>query len=128
MSNDSRLFGRRILVVEDETIASWSLEQMLADLGYEVVGPAARVKQALAMIETEAIDAGVLDINLNGEKCYPVADVLAARGVPFVFSTGYNKESLPDGYRDFPMLQKPYDTAALAAVLSELLTSKSSTE
>jgi DNA-binding NtrC family response regulator len=124
MSNDSRLFGRRILVVEDEMIASWTLEQMLADLGYEVVGPAARVKEALAMIETEVIDAVLLDINLNGEKSYPVADVLAARGVPFFFSTGYNKDSIPHGYRDFPMLQKPYDATRLAAILVHLLIPK----
>jgi CheY-like chemotaxis protein len=125
MSNDSRLFGRRILVVEDEMIASWTLEQMLADLGYEVVGPAARVKEALAMIETEVIDAVLLDINLNGEKSYPVADVLAARGVPFFFSTGYNKDSMPNGYRDFPMLQKPYGAPRLAAMLAQLLIRKS---
>ena len=79
MNNDRPLFGHRILVVEDEVIASWTLEQMLAQLGYEVVGPAARVNEALAMIETEAIDAVLLDINLNGEKSYPVADVLAAQ-------------------------------------------------
>jgi CheY-like chemotaxis protein len=124
MSNDSLLSGRRILVVEDEMIAAWALEQILADLGYEVIGPAARVKEALAMIETEAIDAVLLDINLNGEKSYPVADALAARGVPFFFSTGYNKDSMPKGYRHFPMLQKPYDAAKLAAILAQLLTAK----
>ena len=67
----------------------------------------------------------VLDINLNGENSYPVADVLAARGVPFFFSTGYNKDSIPHGYRDFPMLQKPYDATRLAAILAHLLISKS---
>jgi CheY-like chemotaxis protein len=118
--------GRRVLVVEDEVMVSWLLEDMLVDLGYEIVGPAARVNQALAMVEAEAIDLAILDVNLNGEKSYPVADALTARGVPFAFSTGYN--NLPVCYRDFPMLQKPYDMAALAAVLSKLLTSKSSTE
>jgi CheY-like chemotaxis protein len=115
--------GRRVLVVEDEVMVSWVLEDMLVDLGYEIVGPAARIDQALAMVEAEAIDLALLDINLNGEKSYPVADALTNRGVPFAFSTGYN--NLPACYRDFPMLQKPYDTTALAAVLSKLLTSKS---
>jgi CheY-like chemotaxis protein len=124
MSNDSPLSGRRILVVEDEMIAAWVLEKMLADMGYKVVGPAARVKEALAMIETEATDAVLLDINLNGEKSYPVADALAARGVPFFFSTGYNKDSMPHGYRDFPMLQKPYEATKLAAILAHLLSPK----
>jgi CheY-like chemotaxis protein len=121
MNNDSALSGRRILVVEDEMIAAWTFEQMLAELGCKVVGPAARVNEALAMIEAEAIDAVLLDINLNGEKSYPVADVLAARGVPFFFSTGYNKDSMPHGYRDFPMLQKPYGATELSAILAHLL-------
>jgi CheY-like chemotaxis protein len=125
MSNDSSLFGRRILVVEDEMIASWTFEKMLAALGCNIVGPAARVKEALAMIETEAIDAVLLDINLNGEKSFPVADVLAARGVPFFFSTGYNKDSIPRGYQDVPMLQKPYDATRLAAIPAHLLIPKS---
>jgi CheY-like chemotaxis protein len=101
--------GRRVLLVEDEVMVSWVLEDMLVDLGYEIVGPAARVNQALAMVEAEAINLAVFDVNLNGEKSYPVADALTARGVPFAFSTGYNKEGLAVCYRDFPMLQKPYD-------------------
>jgi CheY-like chemotaxis protein len=125
MSNDGALFGRRILVVEDEMIASWRWEKMLVELGCKVVGPAARVNEALAMIETEAIDAVLLDINLNGEKSYPVADVLAARDVPFFFSTGYNKDSIPPGYQDFPVLQKPYGATELSAILAHLLIPKS---
>jgi two-component sensor histidine kinase/DNA-binding response OmpR family regulator len=116
------LSGRRVLVVEDEVMVAWTLEDMLAELGCTVVGPAVRVDQALAMIETEAVDAVVLDVNLNGEKSYPVADALAARGVPFVFSTGYNKNNLLTGYRAFPMLQKPFNRAKLGGALAELLT------
>ena len=67
MSANSSLSGRRILVVEDEVIVAWLLEDMLADFGCAVIGPAARVGQALAMVEAEAIDAAVLDVNLNGE-------------------------------------------------------------
>src|SRR4051794_22900016 len=90
---DCPLSGRRVLVVEDEMIVAWLLQDMLADLGCAVVGPAARVSQALAMIDAEAIDAAVLDVNLNGQKSYPVADALAARGMPFVFSTGYGRRA-----------------------------------
>ena len=114
--------GRRVLVVEDEVMVSWLLEDMLVELSYQIVGPAARVDQALALVEAEQIDLAVLDVNLNGEKSYPVADALTARGVPFAFSTGYNKQGLPVCYRELPMLQKPYDMATLAAVLSKLLT------
>ena len=118
------LSGRRVLVVEDETMVAWLLEDMLADLGCAVVGPAAHVNQALAMLDAEAIDAAVLDVNLNGQNSYPVADALAARGVPFVFSTGYNKDSLPNSYQGFPVLQKPFDRLKLRDTLAKLLTPK----
>ncbi len=121
---NSALSGRRVLVVEDEVMVSWMLEDMLTDSGYEIVGPAASVNQALAMVEAEAIDLAILDINLNGERSYPVADALIARGVPFAFSTGYNKEGMPVCYRDFPVLQKPLIMAELTLVLSKLLTPK----
>lgn len=115
------LFGRRILLIEDEVMIAWALEDMLTGLGCAVVGPAASVQQALTMISTEAIDAAVLDVNLNGEKSYPVADALAARGVPFVFSTGYNKNNLQDGYLGFPILQKPFERSKLGGALVKLL-------
>ena len=116
------LSGRRVLVVEDETMVAWLLEDMLADLGCAVVGPAAHVNQALAMLDAEAIDAAVLDVNLNGQNSYPVAAALAARGVPFVFSTGYNKDSLPNTNQSFPVLQKPFDRLKLGDTLAKLLT------
>ena len=119
---NSGLSGRRVLLVEDEVMVAWALEDMLAELGCTVVGPAARVDQALAMIEAEAVDAVVLDVNLNGERSYPVADALAARGVPFVFSTGYNKNGLHAGYLGFPMLQKPFERSQLSDALARLLT------
>jgi DNA-binding NtrC family response regulator len=121
---NSPLSGRRVLVVEDEMIVAWLLEDMLADLGYAVVGPASRLNQALALLDTEAIEAAVLDVNLNGQKSFPIADALAARGVPFAFSTGYHKESLPNSYQDFPALQKPFDRSELADTLAKLLTEK----
>jgi len=97
---------------------------MFADLGCTVVGPASSVNQALSMIDTEAIDAAVLDINLNGQMSYPVADALAMRGVPFVFSTGYDKDTLLDRYRIFPILQKPIQQSELSDALANLLTPK----
>ena len=121
---NSPFSGRRVLLVEDEMLVVWLLEDMLADLGCTVVGPASSVDQALAMIDSEVIDAAVLDVNLNGQMSYPVADALAARGVRFVFSTGYDKETLLDGYRSFPMLQKPFHRSELSNTLSTLLTSK----
>ena len=84
------LSGRRVLVVEDEMMILMMIEDMLADLGCESVTAAATVDQALALIDAQTFDAAMLDMNLNGNKSYAVADALAARGVPFVFSTGYS--------------------------------------
>jgi DNA-binding NtrC family response regulator len=124
MSDESVLSGRRVLIVEDEVMVAWALEDILTGIGCVILGPAARVNQALAMIETESIDVALLDINLNGEKSYPVADALAVRGVPFVFSTGYRQDRMPDGYQQFPLLQKPFSGEKLAEALAKLVMQK----
>ena len=98
-----------------------NVEDMLADLGCQAVSAAANVDQALALIDAQAFDAAMVDVNLDGRKSYQVADALAARGVPFVFSTGYSGESLDDGYRDRPVLGKPYRIADLTEILKRLL-------
>ena len=100
-----------------------NLEDMLADLGCGSVSAAATVDQALALIEGQDFDAAVVDVNLDGRKSYRVADALAARGVPFAFSTGYSSQSLNEGYRDRPVLGKPYRNGELAAILTRLLVS-----
>lgn len=113
----SPLTGRRILVVEDEMMVAWLLQDMLDHLGCVVVGPAFSVDEALAMIEAQAFDAAVLDVNLNGQMSYPVADSLVARNLPFVFSSGYASNRLQEGYRTFPALQKPYHLSELRNAL-----------
>lgn len=118
---DKLLSGRRILVVEDEMLVLLNVEDMLADLGCTSVSVAATVDQALALIAAQTFDAAMVDVNLNGRKSYLVADALAARGVPFVFSTGYSGESLDDGHRDRPVLGKPYREVDLVEVLKRLL-------
>jgi len=100
--------GLRVLLVEDENLIAVLLEDMLAELGHSVVGPVARLGKALEMAESAAIDLAILDVNINGEQAYPVADALAARGIPFVFSTGYGERGLPPRYRGHPTLQKPF--------------------
>ncbi len=115
------LSGRRVLVVEDEMMILITLEDMLADLGCTSVSSAATVDQGLALMETQGFDAALLDVNLNGAKSYPIADVLAARGVPFVFSTGCSDTGMVAGYRDRPVLRKPYHHQALVETLKRLL-------
>jgi len=118
---DKLLSGRRILVVENEMLVLMMTEDMLADLGCESVTSAATVDQALALIDAEGFDAALLDMNLGGDKSFPVADALAARGVPFIFSTGYTGHDMREGYRDRPVLKKPFRYEDLTGVLSRLL-------
>jgi CheY-like chemotaxis protein len=115
------LLGRRILVVEDEMLVALLLHDMLGDLGCRVEGSAASVDQALSMIEGQVVDAAVLDVNLSGQMSYPVADALIARGIPFVFSSGYSSNRLQEGYRTFPALQKPYHISELRRALVGVL-------
>lgn len=112
---------KRILVVEDEMLVAWALEDMLIFLGCEIVGPAVSVNQALSLFRSEMFDAASLDINLNGQKSFIVADEMIKRDAPFFFSTGFNTDSIPDSYKQCPVLQKPYGIQALGFMLSQLL-------
>jgi ActR/RegA family two-component response regulator len=113
------LQGRRLLVVEDEYMIAADLARALEERGVDVVGPAGSVDGALALIDADAdIDGAILDINLRGDRAYPVADALQARGVPFVFVTGYDSWIIPDAYAGVPRLEKPVNTRALALLLS----------
>ncbi len=115
-----RLDGCRILVAEDEPLVAMLLEDVLLDAGATILGPAATVRHALALAGTERPDVAVLDFNLSGETCRPVADALAAAGVPFLVATGYGGDSpLPD-HAGIEVLQKPYDPALLIAALSRI--------
>jgi CheY-like chemotaxis protein len=113
------LEGKRILVVEDEAMVAMLIEDMLAGLGCEVVGPAMRLDHALRLAETGAIDAAVLDINLGGERSDPVADILERRRVPILFVTGYGRSGRAG--RNDRVLQKPYREAELADALRAAL-------
>ena len=115
------LAGQRILVVEYEMLVLIETQDMLADLGCDAVIAAATNEQAIALIEAQHFDAALLDLNLNGVRSYPVADLLAARGVPFAFATGFGGHGLRDGERERPLLVKPYECAALGKLLTTLL-------
>jgi DNA-binding response OmpR family regulator len=112
---------RRILVVEDEALVAMLVEDALRDAGFAVIGPASTVGEAFALIETGQPEAVVLDLNLAGEASTPVADALAARGVPYVIATGYGAAGLPPGHQHAPVLAKPYDPADLIGVLRRLV-------
>src|ERR1700722_14479694 len=100
----AQLLGLRVLIVEEEPMVAWLLDDMLADFGCAIVGAADRIEEALAMIEEQSIDVAALGLNLRGRMSYPVADALVARGIPFVFTTGYARDRLLDAYRAYPYL------------------------
>jgi CheY-like chemotaxis protein len=119
----SLLEGRRVLLVEDESLVAMLAEDMLLDFGCEVV-VAMRLDKALEYARAEAFDLAVLDVNLGDARSYPVADLLFERCTPFLFATGYGRQGLEEAYQAVPVLQKPYQAAPLAHLLSHLLTAE----
>lgn len=116
------LSGRNVLIVEDESLVAMLLETILEDMGCTTVGPASSVEEGLALIEGgTALDAALLDVNVAGVKIFPIAEALAARDVPFVFSTGYGEGGLPDEWKGRPTLQKPFSEAAVQNALMTAL-------
>lgn len=116
------LKDKRILVVEDESLVAMLIETILEDLGCQPVGPAATVEEGLELTNgPDAIDAALLDVNVSGQQVFPVAEALEARGVPFVFSTGYGEAGLPDRWRGRPTLQKPFTEEAVQDAIKAAL-------
>ena len=109
----------RILVVEDEYLIAYDMQQGLQEAGAIVLGPVPSVEEALELLRGEPdVDGAVLDINLAGEKVFPVADALAARGIRFVFATGYDASAVPPAYRHITRYDKPVEAATIARALS----------
>lgn len=119
------LQGKRVLVVEDEVVLAMMLEDLFADAGAHVVGPAATVEQAIALIDSQPIDVALLDVCLRDQRSDPVAESLRKRGVPYVLATGY---SSPHGAElaDAPTLHKPYRFSQVEAALIAALSTRTS--
>ncbi len=111
----------RILIVEDESLIALMLEDYLDILGKQVVGVADCVEAALALVAAGGFDAAILDINLrDGEKSWPIADALAAQGMPFLFASGGSGDAMADAYADRPVLAKPFTLDGLSRALEAL--------
>ena len=116
------LTGRRVLVVEDESLVAMLLETILEDMGCETVGPVSNVADAVSLVEGgELLHGALLDVNVAGVEVFPVAASLEARGLPFVFSTGYGEGGLPDEWKGRITLQKPFTEAAVEDALARAL-------
>jgi CheY-like chemotaxis protein len=124
MSEENGAGGKRILVVEDELMIRMLLQDMITDLGHTLAGEAGRIDEALTLAEQGEFDIAILDVNLNGQPISPVVEVLLARGLPFVFATGYGQRGVPERYRKTPTLQKPFQSEALAQAIEAVAPSR----
>jgi two-component SAPR family response regulator len=114
---NSPLANKRVLVVEDELLISMLIEDVLVDAGCRVVGPCTNLSDALVAARNEAFDIALLDVNLRGEKVYPVADILTERNIPFVFLSGYGKNAIPSDRPNWEVCSKPFSADDLTKVL-----------
>ena len=108
--------GNRVLLVEDEILVAMMMRDILTELGFSVIGPFSRVAEAMVAAVHDDIDAGIIDVNLGGEFVYPVADVLVARKIPFVFITGYGVESIDGRFANVPIIKKPIQRQVLQSL------------
>ncbi len=118
----SALSGLRLLLVEDEFMIAMLIEDILLELDCVVIGPFASLTEALHAAQHAALDGAVLDVNLRGEKVYPVAEVLEGRGVPFLLLSGYGSDAIPADRPDWRACSKPFNPAELIEMLTERIT------
>lgn len=115
--------ARRVLIVEDEPILAMNIEDMLTELGHLVVATATRVDKALTFAEGSEFNFAVLDINLAGSNTFQVAAILRKRGIPYIFTSGYGRDGLVDGYRGDHLLTKPFGPSELKHMIAQALSS-----
>lgn len=111
----------RILIVEDEFLVAMLLEDLLLEMGYSAVTCIARLDKALQFVGKAPINIAILDVNLDGDRSYPVAEILRRRGIPFIFATGYGVDGVIGEFRNERVLQKPYDPEELKQAIDEAL-------
>jgi CheY-like chemotaxis protein len=115
------LIGRRVFVIEDEPMVSMLMEDLLCDIGCDVVATASRFDEAVQKAESTAFDVAILDVNLNGQHTIPIAEEFARRDMRFVFATGYALPPVPGALRKVPVLRKPFRQEDLARAICEAL-------
>jgi DNA-binding response OmpR family regulator len=125
VGDNDQIARPRILIVEDEPLIALMLADMLGELEFEVAANVAQVADALAVLAEMTVDIALLDVNIGTQKIDPVADLLAARGTPFIFTTGYGNAGVPANYAGRAILQKPFHIEGLIAVLRSELANKS---
>lgn len=117
----SNLAGLRVLVIEDESMVAMLIQDMLAEIGCDVIGVASRFDDAAKKAKSLVFEIAILDVNLNGRHTFPIADSLAERGIAFVVATGYGATILPESLQKVPILEKPFLQRDLARALRAAL-------
>ncbi len=112
--------SKKILLIEDEPMIALLLEDFIDMLGHETAGPAETVDAALAAVEKGGFDAAIMDINLNGQKAWDVAEAMRARDILFAISSGAAESDIPEAYADVPLLKKPYMLADVEILLEQV--------
>jgi len=112
---------KRVFIVEDETLVLFNLQDILGELGWTLVGAMSLTQAEKLASSVEQPDAAILDVNLGGQKVFSAAAILAGRGVPIVFATGYGRDGLPPEWQDRPVIVKPYSQRDVATVLDALM-------
>jgi len=115
------LGGRRVLIVEDSPVVGPFTVDLIEELGCIAVGPAPNMAAARELIDSEQLDAALMDIHIRGERVFPLCERLAARNVPFVLTSGYADWQMPDKWDDRPRLQKPYTIDQVEEALAQLI-------
>lgn len=114
------MMTKAFLVVEDETLIRMMLADMIEELGHRVAAEAGTIDEAMSLARTSKFDAAILDVNLDGSQITPVADILAARRIPFLFASGYGSGGIPESFADRPALRKPFQIAQLERMVRSL--------
>ena len=115
--------GCSVFLVEDEVMIRMMVADMLEELGHSVAAEAGEIGEAVKLVQSTEFDLAILDVNVNGKVISPVADVIKAKGRPFIFATGYGSSGLPEEYRDRPALQKPFQLETLGKMIDTTLRS-----
>jgi len=110
-----------VFLVEDEVMIRMMVADMLEELGYRVAAEAGDIAEAAELVRSTDFDLAILDVNVNGKVISPVAELIRAKGRPFIFATGYGSSGLPEEYRDRPSLQKPFQLETLGRAIDEAL-------
>jgi CheY-like chemotaxis protein len=109
--------SRKVLIVEDEAMVMMLIEDFLEELGHHVAARASRVEEAMELARASDVDLAILDLNLGGASCAPVAEILKRRGIPFIFASGYGSAAELGEYGDVPMVGKPFELKSFEAAV-----------